>query len=390
MLVFEVYQTQTHAWHIELGKIAVGASRSFQVTVECTEKAGTFVIAYYLEISGPKTLNNDYLTLKWQDTDGAAFTIGRSGSQTFSGTGTLTWKSSQIPFAAGHKNNITLTLTFLTMAAIGKYSMNMWVAFTPRLSVTISPSSTTLDVGQSQWFTSNVTDGSSPCSYQWYLNGALVSGATKPAWKFTPTSAGSYMVYVKVNNSVGMQATSNTAAVTVNAAPSVTILPNSFTLDVGLSQLFTSSVTGGTSPYTYCWYLDGRSVSSHGNSTWTFTPTSAGFYTVYVKVTDSLGIQATSNVANVTVNSRLSVSISPTSADMKVGESKLFTSTVSSGTSPYSYQWYLDGTVVSGAKSSTWTFTPKSSGSYTIYLKVTDSLGIQATSNTAVADVKSK
>ena len=154
-------------------------------------------------------------------------------------------------------------------------------------------------------------------------------------------------------------------------------------MDVGQSQLFTSSVTGGTSPYTYQWYLNGATVSGATKPTWTFTPTSAGSYTVYVKVTDNAGMQATSNTANVTSESSLSVSISPSSVDMHVGQSQMFTSSVTGGTSPYSYQWYLNGAPVSGATNSTWTFTPTSPGSYTVYVKVTDNAKTQATSNTA-------
>jgi membrane carboxypeptidase/penicillin-binding protein PbpC len=173
-------------------------------------------------------------------------------------------------------------------------------------------------------------------------------------------------------------------------ALSMTISPGSATLDVGQSQLFTSTVTDGASPYSYQWYLNGAPVSDATKPTWNFKPTAAGSYTVYVRVNDSLDMNATSNVANVIVNPRLSVSISPSSINMKVGQSELFSSKVSGGTSPYFYQWYLNGTLVSGAKSLTWTFTPKSSGSYDICVKATDSLGAQATSDTAVAYVKSK
>lgn len=68
----------------------------------------------------------------------------------------------------------------------------------------------------------------------------------------------------------------------------------------------------------------------------------------------------------------LSVSISPLSASILVGDSVSFTSTVGGGTSPYTHQWYLNGDPVPGATSSSWTFTPTSSGVYYIYLKVTD------------------
>jgi hypothetical protein len=36
------------------------------------------------------------------------------------------------------------------------------------------------------------------------------------------------------------------------------------------------------------------------------------------------------------------------------------------GTGPYSYQWYCNGTAVSGAANSSWTFTPSSPGTYAV------------------------
>jgi hypothetical protein len=129
---FEVYETYTHAWHINLDTVYVGIPKSFNVTVECKEEKGEFLITYHLEISGPQSLCNNYLRLRWQDTDGADFTIGKDGDQQFSGTGTLTWNSQPVEFKAEHKNNITLTLIFLTLDALGDYNAKMWVAFTEK------------------------------------------------------------------------------------------------------------------------------------------------------------------------------------------------------------------------------------------------------------------
>lgn len=130
---FEVYETHTKVWNIDLGTVYVGIPKSFNVTVECKEDKGEFLITYHLEISGPQSLCNDYLRLRWWDTDGADFIIGKDGHQQFSGTGTLTWKGNSVDFEAGHKNNITLTLTFLTLDALGDYNAKMWVAFTEKV-----------------------------------------------------------------------------------------------------------------------------------------------------------------------------------------------------------------------------------------------------------------
>jgi len=79
----------------------------------------------------------------------------------------------------------------------------------------------------------------------------------------------------------------------------------------------------------------------------------------------------------------LSVTISPMSISALMGQSVTFTSAVSGGHPPYSYQWYLDGAPVPGATSSSWTFTPTTSGIYYVYLKVTDANNNIAQSETA-------
>jgi hypothetical protein len=64
----------------------------------------------------------------------------------------------------------------------------------------------------------------------------------------------------------------------------------------------------------------------------------------------------------------LSVSISPSLIVMDVGQSTIFTSNVSGGTGPYSYQWYMKSAPVSGANGSTYTFAPSAADIVSIYL----------------------
>ena len=194
-LKFEVYETSTHTWHIDLGNIGVGSLKTFNVTVECMEETGKFFVTYYLEITGPATLCNDYLRLGWRDTDGAVFTIGKGGDQSFSGIGTLVWNSN-VPtvFEAEHKNNISLTLTFLTTAAIGRYDAKMWVSFTQKpieAKVTITPA--VLNVKRkAQWVTAYI---SLPEPYKeedidigsvklWYKNSFVQAEWGKPTKQF--------------------------------------------------------------------------------------------------------------------------------------------------------------------------------------------------------------
>ena len=81
----------------------------------------------------------------------------------------------------------------------------------------------------------------------------------------------------------------------------------------------------------------------------------------------------------------LCVVIAPASSTLVTSQTLLFTSTISGGILPYNYQWYLNGSAVQGATSSSWIFRPTSS--CTVYLNVTDSVGAIAISNTATVAV---
>ena len=79
----------------------------------------------------------------------------------------------------------------------------------------------------------------------------------------------------------------------------------------------------------------------------------------------------------------LSVSISPSSASITIGHSVTFVPSVSGGYALRSYQWYLNGHLVPEATNVSFTFAPVSTGTYYVYLNVTDSTGTTAKSNIA-------
>jgi hypothetical protein len=83
------------------------------------------------------------------------------------------------------------------------------------------------------------------------------------------------------------------------------------------------------------------------------------------------------------VSNLLLIHIQPTSATINAGQALIFTSVVTGGYEPYSYQWYLNSAPVSGATSLTWTFAPSASGIYYVYLKVTDAANNTVQSDTA-------
>jgi len=224
--------------------------------------------------------------------------------------------------------------------------------------------------------------------------GGGLSSNMYPVTELTQLQSPNWLKEYNISVTGSVQAVSNPTVVTVNGTMSVSISPTNVALNYGQSESFTLTTSGGISPSSYQWYVNGSAVPAATNSAWSFEPTTAGSYLVYVKVTSSTGLQATSNTATVTLKGLLSVHVSPSSATLGVGQSETLTSKVSGGTKSYTYQWYSNGAPVSGANNSTWTFTPPWTlgvFSYSVYLQVTSGTGssaLYATSNMATITLK--
>src|ERR1035437_3402445 len=98
---------------------------------------------------------------------------------------------------------------------------------TATLTASVSPSSKTIDMGQSTTFIATAFGGSGPYTgYQWYVNGSAQKGQTSSTLSFVPVSAGSYSITATVADSSGATSTQSNAATTiVNVPPTVFIAP---------------------------------------------------------------------------------------------------------------------------------------------------------------------
>ena len=90
--------------------------------------------------------------------------------------------------------------TFYCYITSGTYNENL--SYTENvhayISVTVSSSQQTVDVGQSFTLTATVTGGSAPISYQWEsASGSDISGATSQTFTETPVAAGT--MYFRAN-----------------------------------------------------------------------------------------------------------------------------------------------------------------------------------------------
>lgn len=302
--------------------------------------------------------------------------------------------------AIREKTNTTETLTLEEMAnkifSIGGDSYKLPVldkSYPQDASVTVIKGNTT-----SATFSVIISEHGEPATYtyQWYVNGTAVDGATSSTYiKNDLSNTATYSVYCEVTNKRG---TVTSRVATLNVTQYYTpVLNTSYPKNVTTtvmkgsttSATFTVNISqaGNPTSYTYQWYKDGTAVSGATSSSYTISNISSTVTnTIYCVVTNKAG-SVTSRSATLKVTQIYTPVLSssyPKDATAEVGAS--FTSKVSISTagspSTYTYQWYKNGTAVSGATSSSYSFTPSGVGAITLYCKVTNSAGT-VTSRTA-------
>jgi hypothetical protein len=116
--------------------------------------------------------------------------------------------------------NYTVCLIVEDSANNSAQSNSAIVTVAPALTVQISPLSVSIAVGQPIAFiATNVSGGYPPYSYEWYLNGNPVLGATFDTWVFIPATSGIYYVYLKVTDTTNNTALSQTARIVTESIP---------------------------------------------------------------------------------------------------------------------------------------------------------------------------
>lgn len=316
----------------------------------------------------------------------AASVAGLSGqSATFSasasGTAPFTYQWYKNGAAISGATSSNYTISSLAVADSGNYAVQVsnlagsalssqtaLAVSDPVIAPSIStqPGSLSVVSGKAASF-SVVAAGTAPFTYQWYKNNVLISGATAATYSIATVNtsyAGNYTV--KVSNGAGV-VTSSAAVLTVLVKPSISTQPLSQTVVLGKSVSFSVAVTG-TAPFTYQWYKNSVAISGANSSSYSLASVaaeSAGSYTV--KVSNSAG-SVTSSAATLKVVTAPTITTQPVSVTANKGTSAGF-SVVVSGVAPFSFQWYKNGSAISGATQSSYFMTSVDSlnaGTYSV------------------------
>jgi hypothetical protein len=220
-------------------------------------------------------------------------------------------------------------------------------------AITTQPVGGTICTGGSITLSMAASGGTPSLTYQWYRNGSSISGATNTS--YAATTAGTYYCIASASGSGCGTAQTNTVTVTVVADPSITA-SGSNTICTGGSASLSSSTTGGTGTLSYQWQS-----SPNGSSSWTnisgatsatYNPTnitSTTYYRVLLSATGSGCGTAQTNTVTVNVVADPAITTQPVGGTICTGGSITLSMAASGGTPSLTYQWYRNGSSISGA-----------------------------------------
>jgi RHS repeat-associated protein len=251
-------------------------------------------------------------------------------------------------------------------SSVSYYNITISASVTP--SVTINVNNNSICAGGSAIFTATPVNGGSAPSYSWYINGTYITGGSSNSFTTNSLTNGQQVtcaMYTSAPCPTIYSVTSNAITMTVNTLQSMSVtISGNTSVCQGSQASFSASVTNGTGTLTYQWKKNGNNISSDvtGPPPYVLVLNSVNNNDVITCVVSTNGCAnpATSNSLTISIVSpqTFSIGTSPSAINLCQGASIIFTASPSH--TAYNYQWYMNGSAVSGANNSTFTTTVSS------------------------------
>lgn len=308
----------------------------------------------------------------------------------FSGTSTFTYK----PTAAGK-----YTICVKCKSASGSVAKE-YKEFTVTKSTLVNksyPDKKVIALGESVNLLGRAEKGAGSYQYAYFYKlstaenySVLKKYSTATSAKFTPKSAGTYHICIKVMDGA-QTVVKQYDTITVNKAITLKTTLSSSSIDLKNSVTVTASASGGSGTgYTYAFYLKKSSDTSwvtkadfSKTASAKMTPSAATTYDICVKVKDSAGsIQRV--YLTLKVNPQLVNNSSLGANTITKGSKATVKLAASGGSGAYSYAVYYKRTTDSAwktaqeySKTTSVSFQPAQATAYDVCIKVKDSLGVE-------------
>ena len=314
------------------------------------------------------------------------FTATTSGA-TAEGTETFVWTVNGVP-----QSSVTAAMNYVAAGPAGSKTVKVVATVTPAegeaetaeaettltvqnktmpaIALTLSPTSVSKEIGQSQVVTADVTGAPSGASiaYVWKRGSSVISGQTGKTITLTESTETSYTLNCEVtvsapdyNNGTATKGIAVAFTKKTMSGVSVTLTPSSITAEKGAEASFTAAVTGAPAgaSVAYSWTKDGSPVDG-STSTLEIDTSTIGSQVIEVSAVvsapDYKPVTVT-KTGNVTITKKtmsgVSVTLTPSSITAEKGAEASFTAAVTGAPAGASvaYSWTKDGSPVDGSTS---------------------------------------
>ncbi|MDR1497468.1 MAG: immunoglobulin domain-containing protein [Puniceicoccales bacterium] len=386
----------TYQWKKDGTAIAGAESSRYTISTLTTQDAGTYTVSVTNSTgtveSSPTTLVVQTPSKPQVTTPLPAVTevgIGKSVVLSVQSTGnpppSYQWFFNGNPISGA--TNETYTVNDITESKIGTYSVTITsgpntisggetkLVAVEELVILTAPRGEVEGIsGEGVLLSVEVTPLTASLRYQWLLDGVNIDGATSATYLAQSTGLYSVRVSNGASEALGEIArvkiigapvirsfTETADFITVERSPLFQVLnrikgntSTAKTIVAGDKVTFFVDVQGGTEPFTYTWFLDGKPIYDAPNAN-TYVAESVTRNVEYAVTVSNAAGEAKSRTISINVIAPPSIIVPPKSLELHVGSSASL-SVTAAGAAQLTYQWYKNGNLLPKAVLNTLVF----------------------------------